>query len=84
MSHRAICAISTVMTSAVTSAGVSHAQFASNFHWNNPSEADANTFNWSQIGFPLGIPDNSNEIARFQLTRRRTRSQWTRTTPLAA
>lgn len=68
MSRRAICAISIVTTLAVASASVSHAQFALIFDWNNPSGGGyANTFNWSQIGFPLGIPDNGSEIARFQL-----------------
>ncbi len=42
------------------------AQFAFLFDWNNPSGgAYSNQFNWSSISG--GIPDNTSEIARFQI-----------------
>jgi len=50
---------------AVATANVSRAQFAFIFDWNNPSGGSyASQFNWTSI--TGGIPDGSNEIARFQ------------------
>lgn len=52
----------------MTGSSAAYGQFLLTYDWNNPNSGNySSPLNWSQIAFPLGIPDNTNELARFIL-----------------